>query len=203
MRRDFLITNINIKKEVKLKNAKEKRKSKFTSIILVLVFVAAIVIVVLLMNGKTTITGDFEGSKKIETLACWSDTISYPIFKYDNSSTKSLKINAMFENEKLSSISLYYKLGYPNEEMMRKSESVNHAAMNLSFYDNGMGTDDLEAKYSFVNNSLQMSIYIKSANLDNKSLRYFMLDGSQEVSSLSEWTMAEAYNDIGLNCEIK
>ena len=155
------------------------------------------------LKGKTTITGEFEGNKKLETLVCQADGRDYPVFNFDNSSSKSLKINAVFNNDELESISLYYKLNYANEELARKSESVNHAAMNLSFYDDEMKTDDLNAKYSFVDNSFQMSIYAKKDELNEKSLRYFMLYNIYEVKSLTKEKMAKIYNEAGLNCEIK
>ena len=184
-----------------------KRDNKTTSwlipVILILIFVIIIIIVIKALNGNTTVTGEYEGTKKLETLVCESDTVSYSIFNYDSSDSKSLKINAAFEDDRLGSISLFYKLNYPNEEMAKKSESINHAAMNLSFYDDNMKTDDLSAKYSFIDNSLQMSIYARSNDFNEKSLRYFMLYNIYEVKNLTKEKMAKIYNEAGLDCEIK
>ena len=181
----------------------EKTNNWLIPIILILIFVIIIIIIINALNGKTTITGEYEGTKKLETLVCESDQVDYSIFNYDNSDSKSLKVNAVFENEKLSSISLYYKLNYPNNEMAKKSESVNHAAMNLSFYDDDMKTDDLNAKYSFIDNNFQMSIYARESDFNEKSLRYFMLYNIYEVKNLTKEKMAKIYNNAGLDCEIK
>ena len=75
--------------------------------------------------------------------------------------------------------------------------------MNLSFYDDGMEADDLEAKYSFLGNSLQMTLYAKKDDLNQKSLRYFMLLNIYNVDSLTKEKMAKTYNEKGLDCEIK
>lgn len=181
----------------------EKKINWLIPVILVLIFVIIIAIIINSLRGNTTYTGSFDNGKKTDTLVCYSEQVSYPIFNYDNSSSKSLKINVVFENDKLGSISLYYKLNYPYEEMAKKSESVNHAAMNLSFYDVGMKTDDLNAKYSFVDNDFQMSIYARSTDLNEKSLKYFMLSSIYEVKNLTMEKLAKIYNEAGLDCEIK
>ena len=152
----------------------------------ILIFVAIVIFLIAALNGKTVVTGEFDGNKVTETLVCESERVNYPFFKYDNSNSKSLKINAIFEDEKIGSISLFYKLNYSNEEMAKKSESVNHAAMSESFASDGMKFDDLNSKYSFLDNSLQMSLYAKNSELNEKSLRYFMLYNIYEVGNLTK-----------------
>ena len=168
----------------------------------ILIFVAIVIFLIAALNGKTVVTGEFDGNKVTETLVCESERVNYPFFKYDNSNSKSLKINAIFEDEKIGSISLFYKLNYSNEEMAKKSESVNHAAMSESFASDGMKFDDLNSKYSFLDNSLQMSLYAKNSELNEKSLRYFMLYNIYEVGNLTKEEMAKIYNNAGLDCEI-
>ncbi len=171
---------------------------------LMLIFVIIIVIIIMnALNGKTTVTGEYGGTKKLETLVCQSERTDYPFFKYDYSDSKSLKINAVFEDEELSSISLYYKLNYSDEEMAKKSESVNHAAMSEHFNDDEMEFDDLNSKYSFLDSSLQISLYAKKADFNEKSLRYFMLNNIYNAEKLTKEKMAKIYNEAGLNCVIK
>ena len=170
---------------------------------LVLIFVAIIAIIILLLNGETKITGEFEGQKNTEALICEGEETAYPIFKYDNANSKSLKINAVFEDEKLTSISLIYKLDYDTEEEMKKSESVNHVAMSDNFADDGMEFDDLNSKYSFLDNSLQFSLYGRGDELNQKSLRYFMLLNIYDKDKLTKEKAAKTYNEKGLDCEIK
>lgn len=182
---------------------KEKKLNWLIPVILVLIFVIIIAIIINSLRGNTTYTGSFDDGKKTDTLVCQSDQVSYPIFNYDNSNSKSLKINAIFEDEKIGSISLFYKLNYSNGEMAKKSESVNHAAMSESFASDGMKFDDLNSKYSFLDNSLQISLYAKNSGLNEKSLRYFMLYNIYEVGNLTKEEMAKIYNNAGLDCEIK
>ena len=184
-------------------NKKKKKSSWMVTVGIVLLLVATMAFVLFLMNGQTTLMGEFEGKKISETLVCEQEGISYPIFNYDYADSRSLKINVVFESQKLSSISLIYKLDYSTEEAMRQSESLNHAAMNLSFYDDGLGADALNAKYSFLDNSLQMSIYAKRSDLSQKVLKYFMLGEIYDLNKMDEKKITEIYIDAGLDCVAK
>lgn len=170
-----------------------------------LVSIAVLVAVLLpiLLNGNTTIVGGFDTSKTLDTLVCSSEVTAYPIFDFDYSASKSLRINIVFDEDSIDSISLMYKLNYADAETMTKSGAHNHAAMNLSFYDVGMKTDDLNAKYSFVDNSFQMSIYAKKNELTQKSLKYFLLDDLYDITILDKDTIANTYNNKGLGCVVK
>lgn len=181
----------------------DKRTAKWLNQIgVVLIFVAILVLLWFLLNGSTTIENKPEESKTIETLVCESDEVSYPIFDFDHSISKSLKINVIFEDDSVESIALFYGLDYSDEETMKKSESHNHAAMNMSFYDAGMKTDDLNAKYSFVDKRFQMSIYTKKSEITQKSMKYFMLNDLYDINELNKEKTARIYNDKGLDCVV-
>ncbi len=175
----------------------------WTFLILILIFGAVLAILISGMSGQITVTGGGEDYTVSETIVCESETTAYPLFTFDNSDSKNLKINAFFEDDVLHSIALYYRLDYSDIDMAKKSESVNHGNMNLSFYDDGMETDDLNAKYSFIDNSLQMSIYIKSDEFGQKPFRYFMLNNIYNAEKLTKEKMAKIYNEAGLDCVIK
>ena len=74
---------------------KEKKLNWLIPVILVLIFVIIIAIIINSLRGNTTYTGSFDDGKKTDTLVCQSDQVSYPIFNYDNSNSKSLQINAI------------------------------------------------------------------------------------------------------------
>lgn len=185
-------------------NPKKKKKGDWLIPTgLILIFVAIIAAILFFLNGQTTITGEFEGQKSLETLVCKSERTTYPIFAFDESDSKSLKINAVFENENLSSISLLYKLNYDDKDALSFSEARNHAEMNEKFNIDGMNPDSLSAKYGIMNDGMQFSIYAKDNDVNEKTLKYFMLNNITEVNQLTKEKMSKVYNSAGLDCVIK
>ena len=170
---------------------------------LILVIFIIIAIVIRSMTGSTVVTGEHEGQLITETLVCESDQTSYPFFEHDNTDSKNLKVNATFENDKLASISLVYKLDYASLEEAKNSESFNHADLNLSFYDDDMEADSLNAKYSFLGNSLQLTIFAQKEDITEKTLKYFMLYNVYSPEKLTQEKLAKTYNEKGLSCTIK
>ena len=154
------------------------------------------------MHGETIVTGSYGGTKLIKHLTCESYTTSYPLFNYDGSDSKSIRINASFEDDRLSSISLIYKLGYSNTEEIDKSEATNHAALNMSYQNDGLASDSYSAKYSKFKDGIQLSLYVTSDDIDNKALKYFILDGLTSVAYNRE-EIERIYIGKGLKCEMQ
>ncbi len=170
---------------------------------LILIFVAIIGFVMFLQNGETIVTGEFGKSAKRESLACETRNVSYSIFDYDNAKEKNLKINATFSDNGLDSISLVYRLGYEDETELEYSEARNHATVNQRFYEDGMAPDSLSAKYGIVGDSVQFSIFANDGDMNNKTMKYFLLDNVPDIKTVTLEKMARIYNEAGLNCDIK
>jgi hypothetical protein len=164
---------------------------------------AIVAFVLFLLNGQTIITGEYEGQKIVETLVCESKVTAYPIFKYDNASSKDLKINAAFDNDKIETISLIYRLNYTDKEEINFSEARNHSAMNQSFNSDGLQADALSAKYGVLNDGLQLSIYAKGEDINSKTLKYFMANSITNMKDLTKEKLAKIYNAVGLDCKIR
>lgn len=170
---------------------------------LALIMVAIVAIILFFLNGQTVITGEFEGRKISETLTCESNNVAYPIFAFNEADDKLLKINTVFEDESLSAISLMYKLDYSDQDTLSFSEARNRAAMNESFRNDGMKPDSLDAKYGIMSDGMQFSIYAKSSDINEKTLKYFMLDSTIKTNQLSKEKLAKLYSNAELNCMIK
>ena len=186
-------------------SAKKSKNNKTKMIIagIMLICVAIVCVAGILMQGGTTVTGSYEGLRKREALTCESDLMVYPLFKFDESIGKSLKINVIFGEGGLGSISLLYKLDYTNIQDARFSEAYNHAEMNKTFSKDGLGVDALGVKYGVLSDGLQFSIYSKGDEISNKILKYFMLDDVGDIKNLTREKMTKVYNNIGLNCKIE
>ena len=186
---------------------KEKsQKNNFNSALICVIVLCVVIfgLILFFTTGKTTTTApSSEHTEFSKSVACESSSVDYPLFEYDSSNSKTLQINAVFKNDKLDSVSLMYKLVYDNKDLANKSESINHAAMNVSFGQNGLGADALGATYGKSKNNFQMSIYATDTDLNGQTLKYFMLDSDTEPEEYSQEKLAEAYNSQGLKCNIK
>ena len=185
-----------------MENNKKPRNSKTALVIvgIIAICIAVVCILVFFMQGKTTVVGDYSGTKTQARLICESTTTSYPLFNYDNSTGKSMKITATFEDDELNTISLIYKLNYNDAEEIKKSESVNHAALGVRSQDDGLGPDAYEAKYSKLKDGLQLSLYASKDDIDSRALEYFLLNDLISTPYNQE-KVAKIYAKQGLKCE--
>lgn len=166
-------------------------------IVCIIVTVIAIILYLLQGSTKTISGGEVELS---ESMACEGEGFFYPMFKYDNAKSKSIKINIMLNDDKIDTINLIYELGYDDAEQIKQSSAENHAAMNFSFEDDSLGPDALRAHYSNLEKASQMALYAEAKDLNGVTKKYFLLDG---VNSLTKDNIAKKYNELGMNCEIK
>ncbi|MBQ7202184.1 hypothetical protein IJS18_02240 [Candidatus Saccharibacteria bacterium] len=180
---------------------------KYLPILGVVVGVVVIVIIVLiLMRGTTTTSGGYPNPESTKSLSCNSDTFVYPFFKYDNSTKKNTTITATFENEKMNRISLTYTLFYPTKEEVVKSEAENHAAMNISFSNAGLGPDSFGANYKELVSdpsalALAMTMTTLADNIRDVGAKYFMLEDIEN----KDYTLNDVrstYRSAGFRCEV-
>lgn len=188
---------------MKLENNRKKRDKNTWLIItsIILVCIAAFCLILFLIQGKTTVTDSYKSATETQgRLICESQTTTYPLFTYDSSTSKSMKITAIFKNNDLNSISLIYKLNYDNVEEITQSEASNHASLNLTTQKDGLGPDAYNATYGKLNDGLQLSLYATGGDIDDKALRYFMLENLTSVP-YSKDKIAKIYTNQGLKCE--
>lgn len=181
-----------------------KKKQNLTVILVIvgiaLVCTAVVCLLLFLMQGETTITENDDGEQTAEKIICKSQEVSYPLFDYDNSDSKSMEVTATFRDDKLDSISLIYRLYYSDAKQIESSESINHAALNISSQGAGLGPDAYNAKYSKLKDSLQLSLYAEKDDINNKALPYFMLT-KINVAPYTQDKVAKAYANQGFDCE--
>ena len=139
------------------------------------------------------------GGVKNKSLTCKSDSLAYPFFEHDESTSKMLKIVAPMNGERLHAISLQYMLYYDNNELIERSESDNHAAMNLDFANNGLQSDALSANYAKLSDGLRFSLYQTMEQMQEMEKQYFLLE-KNEVYDIDK--LNQTYSALGMNCEI-
>lgn len=184
------------------KRTEENQKGWLTIAGLMLVLIAIVSIVLFLLFGETRVTGEWS-TKPTETATCESSEVIYPIFKYNDADSRSLKIITTFVDDILDSVSLTYQLKYNDLALAEKSDAENQAAMNFSFGDNGFNPNAFDAKYSNINGVFQMTLYAKPENLSGSALKYFLLDGLNVTKTYTQDSIVKAYANRGLNCVYK
>ena len=183
---------------------KEKSEKRDHAWVYVLLGIACIIILVIvwlvyLLQGDTKTTSEGEVIKS-EAIACEGEGMLYPFFDHDGSNSKTVKINAVFNDDKLDAIALTAKLYYDDVRQIERSNTNNHAAMNESFASDALGADSLDAHYSSLQDAMQMTLYARVKDLNGVTSKYFLADG---VSDYSKSALTRHYNDRGLNCVVK
>lgn len=180
---------------------KKKTKPNIPAIIgIFLILVALVLIVVFLMEGETIVTGGFPDQESAVSTTCASTSIEYPIFTLNDAARKKLEIKVVANGDKVSTIGLVNQLYYSSEEAIRNSEAVNHFAMNKSFEDDGMKPDDLGATYMKLSDNLKMSLFAQGVDLDQTSLKYFLLNDVEMKDELKYGAVKKAYQSLGFSC---
>ena len=176
-------------------------KKKFSSVPMlicgiVLVIVAVVLIVWFLLKGEQKVSGGYPDPVSSVALSCESSSTEYPLFKYENVIQKKMKIDAVFNDNKLSSISLKHELTYNNDNNATAGETINHSAMNISFTNAGMSIDTLKSNYSVIDNVFMMTLYGRDSDVTDATKKYLMIDGAiGDIDSLSR-----QYAALGLKC---
>ncbi len=166
-----------------------------------LILTAVILLICFFLYGETEITNERPEIEKTEAITCnISDTI-YPFVSYDNAQSKTTRINVVFDDDKPSVISLVHTLYYNNEKSIIDSENLNHINLNKNFSKDNLGFDALGLKFSKFADGLQMSLYAEGDELNNNSMKYFMLDNIADNSYNME-SMQKFYEERGFECEV-
>ena len=104
----------------------------------------------------------------------------------------------VFNEKKLDSLSLIYRLYYDNNDKITGSEAVNHADMNKSFTKDGLSNDAFGATYAILNDSMQMTLNANKKQINGATAKYFLLD---EVTNYSKDNLKEHYESKGFKCK--
>ena len=169
------------------------------SVGLSLVLVAGVLLFWFFMKGETTITGNWPEPELSQSMSCESNNFAYPFFTYDKSTKKSTRINIIFNNDNLYSIALIYNLYLNDAEIISSSEAANHAAMNISFGNNGLEAESLGMDFARLQDSLKMSLYAKSSDINSASAKYFLLDDNDSKAYNVE-LVKKSYENKGFVC---
>lgn len=177
---------------------KAKKRNLMIVLGIVLVVIAVVLMLVFLLSGKTTRTGGEVKVIKDETLSCTSETISYPYLRYDNSSKKKLTINAIFNKDELSKISLIEELYYDDKNMVVTSEAQNHVEIDNRTGKEGVNVNMLEPSYSVQDEKMVMTFFTEGTDFNGGVVKYYLADGLDNTSKKESFL--RKYENKGFTC---
>lgn len=187
-----------------MENRKKDNKRWIFVLVGSLLLVTAVVLILLyFMQGSSTTTDNGGTSEVVESLSCEGTKGDYPFFKHvDGVDEKSTKVNAIFNNDKLNTISFTYKIVYKDKnkdhkEIQQVSDN-NMFDMTEDFQKSGLSADALGMRFSTLTDGIQMSLYTDSKGLSNVSSKYFLLDsanGSYKINNVKK-----IYENMGMKC---
>ena len=164
----------------------------------VVLVIIGVLVILFLANGNTTVTNGEGNVEAAQSLVCEGDNISYPFFSYDNSNSKSIKVSAVFYDDKLSEISLVYRLSYDNNAQVKESEANNHASLGTRFGEDSLGVDALGVNFSILDKVMQMSLFARANNISSVESKYFLIEDVNGVYKIDN--LAKIYTSKGLDC---
>ena len=183
--------------ENKTKN-ENTRKVAYAIAGVLFVVIAIVLVILFLLNGSVTKGDSSRTDIETESLSCESGDVEYPFFSFDESNKKSLKINMIFGEKRLDSLSLVYRLYYDDSDKISGSVAVNHADMNKSFNEDGLPVDVFGATYATLDDSMQMTLNASRKQINGATAKYFLLD---EVTNYSKDNLKEHYESKGFKCK--
>lgn len=177
---------------------KKINKNWFLLVGVILAIAIIIIVLWLLMRGETKTTGDWS-EETSESLTCKASNVAYEYFGADKAtSSNNVQINAVFNNSKIQSISLIRKMTYIDAETAKIWSDSHEFNMNVSFSNNGLNPYDLNANFSKNDNVAQMTIYAVKNEINDATIKYFMLDNIPK--NIDDYK--KSYTNKGFTCEI-
>ena len=180
---------------------REKKTYKGCWIYLSLFFLVVFIILILfllLFHDEALIKNNEGAVEEMTALTCEGDDVTYPILVGSGLDVGEIKVNLVFNERTLESISFIYKIALSNKDQIARGEARVHALMNESFANDGMGADSLGAVYSILDDALQISLYDVEKNINSTMAKYFLLDGVNGV--FNQNSITGLYESKGLRC---
>ena len=171
----------------------KKRFTNWDLLIGILLIVASVVLIIwFFLKGEVTVTGSYPKPETSDSITCIGADIPYPYFRTDGVSKTIINVTGVFEDDKLSTISLIYSIYYSNPNDVNRNIAVNQANINLATQADGLGSNIFNIHFSEF-----------SDHIDARSSKYLMLNSALEHDTYSKSLVEKIYTKQGLDCIVK
>lgn len=177
---------------------KKLNKSWWSLIAFIVVLILMIVVLWVLAKGNTITIGDWSGEFNPESLTCNGKNIDYPFYTSDASTSNSIEIKALFEKDKIATISLILKANYENANNAKKYSDAHEGDINISYSKNSLKPYSFNATFTSYDKTNQMTLYAENNNLNNTTVKYFLLNNLPKNTTEYE----KAYVNAGFDCKV-
>lgn len=185
---------------------KESKQRKMTTnmfiISLTLTLIAIVLFIVFNLKGEEKTSGDFVDIESAVSVTCEAEGVDYPLFDSSGATEKRITTKMVADGATIHDISLVNELYFGSEEAVIESRDRNHFSLNKSFEIDVLEPDEYDAMYSTFDDHYKVSLFASSGDINNKALKYFMLDELDKSDDGYSYSDAiDIYEKYGFKCK--
>lgn len=179
---------------------KSLRKNYYAVGGVTLIILAIIAFVAFLLHGSSIIVSGGGNITITHSVSCEGDGIKYPFGNSDGADKKTLSVKMVLNGDKMSTISLVYKLYYDDISKIERARTNFNSTINKAFSEDGLEAGAFGATYSALSDNMQMTLYAKAKDIDEVASKYFLLEDTKGDYEKSQ--ILKVYSERGLSCII-
>lgn len=172
----------------------------------IIVITVALIVFVFwwLMRPKETYTSNSIDASKADALVCKIDDIDDVFFESEYAISDRHEIKAMFEEDKLSSLSYSYYGSFESNDVAKTVDATMHGKYNKYLGERSLSQNSLNPVFSVMENDTKVSLYAKNSEVTNQTAMFFFVDSDefQRLSSRNINELKEMYEKKDFTCQI-
>lgn len=186
------------------KKGKNNRLWVWLGVTTIVIAVVTLLVVLLVngMQGETTGDTIITGGTEVDGLTCKNRTLEHPAFVSKPAVTYTNTLTAVFQDGKLSSISLLAEGSYESATMAEEAKAFAMADYNLTLTRKYSEKDDIFSSNFTVNGArLQLAQTTRDiGKINGNTVTYFLLDQGTSISKTLDG-LKKQYENKGFTCE--
>lgn len=166
---------------------------------LLLIIVATVAAILFLLNGKTTISEKGEIIETVQSISCGGNNTSYPYTGIGSTDRQSIRVDFILNNDRINTASLTYQVSTGSNSVEKTTTNIN-ITINKYFAEDDLEHNALNATFSSLSDSTQMTLYAKTKDITNTTAKYFLLEDAN--GKYDDNTIIKALEEKGLSCKV-
>ncbi len=186
-----------------MNNKKEKRFSLIAAVFVVMAIVLALLIlVVVFLSGGQSNDVKVSGGGKNVGLKCTDSEILHPALRDYTPISHTNTIMANFDEEGLSTITLYYVGAYGSPSEAKQAEAYAQADYGLILAkEYGVSTESFSHSFTIDGENVNLTITAKNGDVNDKTAPYFLLEQNRVFPKTLDG-LKQRYEERNFSCEV-